>query len=151
MHVQFDASVEPLVWGRNTYTIIKVPDRLAARAREQATRRVGGDIEGCAVNLGLNRADVISETFVYLGDGLRTRLAVHRGDVVRCQLAPADPHLVPLPDDVRDALDAACRLRTFEDLPASERRRALGDVERAIRAETRARRVAALVASVMPD
>ena len=33
MHVQFDASVEPLVWGRNTYTIIKVPDRLAEQTK----------------------------------------------------------------------------------------------------------------------
>jgi|GEM_PF-3978631 len=120
--VRFDARLELMPWGRNVYTVIKVPNELAARAGRESTRRVEGSLDGLAVNVGLNRADVIPDTFVYVGSGLQQRLGVRAGDVVRCVLAPADPDHVPVPDDVLDALKggrAAQRLRAQASLRAT--------------------------------
>jgi len=64
---RFDANLDFMLWGRNVYTVVKVPDELAARARRESTRRIEGTSDGLAVNVGLNRADVIPETFVYVG------------------------------------------------------------------------------------
>ena len=146
--VPFDASLELMLWGRNVYTVVKVPDELAARARRESTRRVEGSFDGLAVNVGLNRADVIPETFVYVGSGLQKRLGVRAGDVVRCVLAPADPDHVPVPDDVIVALEEAGRLDAFERKPAPVRRRLLVPVEGAARPATRQHHIAALVASL---
>jgi hypothetical protein len=148
--VRFSAVVEPMPWGRNVYTVVKVPDELATAARRESTRRVEGSIAGCEVNVGLNRADVVPESFIYVGRGLQQRLGVHAGDLVECVLAPADPDEVLVPDDVRDALEAAGKRDLFESRPAPERRRLLVPVEGAARPATRERRIAALVAS-LPD
>lgn len=149
--MRFDACLELLAWGRNVYTIIKVPDELAALAREKSTRRVAGHLDEIAVNVGLNRADVTPETFIYAGSGLLKRLGARPGDVVHCRLAPADPDLVPVPEDLAHALEAAGRRDAFERKPASERRRLLAPIESAARPETRHRRLHALIASLPVD
>lgn len=149
--VVFDALVEPLVWGESTYTIIRLDGALVQAATEQRTRRVEGSIEDVEVNVGLNRADVVEDAFMYVGGSLRRRLGVTPGEVVRCTLRPADPDHVPLPGDVREALTAAGRLGAFERRRPAERRRLLQPVEDAARPETRARRIAALVAGESPD
>jgi Bacteriocin-protection, YdeI or OmpD-Associated/Domain of unknown function (DUF1905) len=146
--VRFDAPLELMPWGRNVYTVIKVPDELAARAKGESTRRLQGTLDGLAVNVGLNRADVIPETFVYVGSGLQQRLGVRAGDVVQCVLAPADPDHVPIPDDVLEALAEAGRRDAFERLPAPDRRRLLMPVEAPGRPATRVRRIAALIAAL---
>jgi hypothetical protein len=145
--VEFDAVLEPLVWGRNTYTIIRVPRELEDAAAAWPTRRVEGEIEGVEVNLGLNRAEpsVLEAPFLYAGASLQRRLGLEPGEVARCRLRPADPDEVPLPDDVREALEDADALDAFELMSPGRRRRALAEIELAAKAETRARRVAALV------
>jgi hypothetical protein len=148
--VRFEAVVEPLAWGRNTYTVLKVPDRLVRSATHARTRRVGGTIDGLEVNVGLNRADVVEETFIYVGKPMLRRLGVAPGDVVDCVLAPADPDHVLVPDDVVEALDRAGRTDAFERLRASRRRQLLVPVEAAARADTRARRVQDLIRAVHP-
>ncbi|MEO5852496.1 MAG: hypothetical protein ABIQ15_08280, partial [Nocardioides sp.] len=50
--IRFDALLELMPWGRNVYTVIKVPDELAARAGRESTRRVEGRMDGVAVNVG---------------------------------------------------------------------------------------------------
>ena len=139
--VHFEAVVEPLAWGRNTYTIVKVPDGLAHAATLARTRRVDGTVDGVAVNVGLNRADVIEETFIYVGKPMLRRLGAALGDVVDCDLAPADPDHVPVPGDVMDALEGSGQKDAFERLPAPRRRQLLVPVEAAARPETRARRI----------
>ncbi|MGZ5400682.1 MAG: YdeI/OmpD-associated family protein [Nocardioides sp.] len=149
--VTFDALLEIMPWGRSVYTVIKVPDELAAQAGRESTRRVEGSLDGLVVNVGLNRTDIIPDTFIYVGRGLQRRLGVRAGAVVRCVLAPADPDHVPVPDDVLDVLEDAGRRDAFERLPAPERRRLLVPVEGAARPATRERRIAALVDSLPAD
>ena len=144
----FEAVVEPFTWGRNTYLVLRVPDELAAAARGLGTNRVAGTMDGADVNVGLNRAPDLPEAFVYVGDSMRRRLGVTAGDVVECVLAPADPDVVVLPEDVEEALAEAGALDRWEALRPGRRRALLVPVEGARRPETRARRISDLVATV---
>ena len=149
--VEFDALVEAMPWGRSIYTILRADERLAVAAKVAGTRRVEGTIEEVSVNVGLNRADVLPESFIYAGKSLQRRVGIRPGDVVRCRLRPADPDEVPIPEDVRRALADAGRLGTFEQRTSSERRRLLQPVDDAATPATRQRRTAALVDALPPE
>ncbi|WP_370290805.1 YdeI/OmpD-associated family protein [Nocardioides sp.] len=147
---EFSAALEPLEWGRATYTILRVPPELVAAAGAEGTRRVAGTIEDVEVNLALTKADVTEGVFLWAGASLQRRLGARPGDVVECRLAPVDPDVVLVPDDVRAALDDAGRSEAFEALRPSQRRQLLVPVDDAARPDTRARRIAALVAGLPP-
>ncbi len=148
--LEFDALVELLDWGRNTYTILRLTGDLEAAARSARTRRVEGTIEDVPVNVGVNRADVVPDAFMYVGKSMRRRLDVRPGDVVRCRLRPADPDEVPLAEDVRAVLADSGRLKVFLGLSPAERRRLLATIEDAATSPTRERRVRALVRTLGP-
>lgn len=149
--VEFDGLIEILPWGRNVYTILRLDDALADATALARTRRVEGTIEDVPVNVGLNRADVIPDPFMYAGKALQRRLGVRPGDVVHCRLRPADPSDVPLADDLHRALTDAGRLAAFAGKTPAERRRLIQPVEDAVKPETRQRRIEALVRSLRPD
>lgn len=146
--VTFDASLEPLAWGRSTYVVVRLPEALVASAEAVGTRRLDGLVEDVAVNLAITRADVLDVPFLWAGAPLRRRLGARTGDAVRCVLAPVDPDHVPVADDVRAALAAAGVEAAFGGLRPAERRRRLVPVEDAARPDTRARRLADLVAGL---
>lgn len=150
--VRFDAVVEPLVWGKNTYAIIRVPTELVDAAARWPTRRIDGAIDGLSLNLGLNKADpdVLTGTFVYVGASLQRRLGVTPGDLVSCDFAPADPDVVPLPADVAEALENAECMSVWERKRAAERRQLLVPIDSAVRETTRAARIARLVRTLEP-
>lgn len=147
---EFEAPLEVLTWGRNDYVVLFLDDLVSDAATAAGTRRVEGWVDDVAVNLGINRADVVDRPFLYAGTALRRRLGARAGDVVTCRLRPADPDHVPLDDDVREALVTAGRLDAFERLRPAQRRVLLKPVDDAARDDTRRRRVAALVASLDP-
>jgi hypothetical protein len=149
--VEFDAPLELLAWGRNDYTVVYLDDLLEDAVSTARTRRVEGLIDEVEVNLGVNRADVVPRPFVYVGASLQRKLGSRLGDVVTCRLRPADPDHVPVPDDVRDALEAAGRTEAFERQRPAKRRQLLVPVEGAARESTRRRRIAALVRSLAPE
>ena len=117
--VRFDAVIEPMTWGRNTYTVIYVPPELVDEAARWP-----------------------------VGASLQRRLQVKPGDVVACEFAPADPDRVPLPDDVAGALDTAGCMPAWERIRPSERRQLLAPIENAARAHTRRHRIEQLVRSL---
>lgn len=147
---RFEAVLEPLTWGRATYTILRVPAALVDAAATWPTRRVAGTIEDAPVNLALNRADgaLLAAPFVYAGASLQRRIGLRPGDVAAVALRPVDPDLVPLPRDLRAALLDADLLTAFEARRPAERRRLLVPIEDAAREDTRARRITALVRQV---
>lgn len=149
--VEFDALIEPMPWGRNVYTVLRLDETLEAAAKEAGTRRVEGTIEDVAVNVGVNRADVIPDAFMYVGKSLQRRLGSRPGEVVRCRLRPADPTTVPIADDILQALSAAGLLAAFQRKTPAQRRRLLQPIEEAATSATRQRRTAALLSSLPPD
>ncbi|MPQ99092.1 hypothetical protein GB931_14410 [Modestobacter sp. I12A-02628] len=148
--VHFDAPLELLPWGRNTYTVLYLDDLLEDAVAAAGTRRIEGTIEGVEVNLGVNRADVTPRPFCYVGAALQRRLRATAGDVVTCRLRPADPDHVPLADDVRAALEEAGRLSAFQRRRPAQRRQDLQPIEDAARDATRRSRIEALVRSLAP-
>ncbi len=146
--MEFDALVEPLFWGRNRYTVVRLPDELVVEAARAGTRRVAGDIDGVPVNVAITKAPVVDGAFLYAGAALLRRLGVDVGEPVTCRLEPADPDDVPVPDDVAEALEDAGRRDAWEALTPATRRRRLVPVDAARSAPTRARRVAELVAGL---
>ncbi|WP_128644770.1 YdeI/OmpD-associated family protein [Rhodococcus sp. BS-15] len=145
--IRFDGVLEPLTWGKNTYTIIRVPTRLVEAAERWPTRRIDGSIDGLSLNLGLTKAgsDVMPGSFVYIGAGLQRRLGARAGDALSCEFKPADPDLVPVPQDVAEAMEAAHCTSAWERKRPSERRQLLMPIDNAAREQTRADRVARLV------
>jgi hypothetical protein len=146
--VEFDAPLELMAWGRNVYVVLFLDERLERASADAGTRRVEGRVDEVEINLGINRADVADRPFVYVGPALRRRLGARAGDVVACRLRPADPDHVPVPVDVRAALESAGRQRAFDSLRPAERRRLLQPVDDAALSATRQRRIAALVSSL---
>lgn len=137
--------IEPMVWGRSRYTVLRVPGPLVDAAEAAGTRRVAGRLEEVEVNLALTRAPVIDDTFVWTGSSLLRRLLLEVGDPVAGWLAPVDPEVVPVPDDLAEAL-AAAGLRERWDLQSpTARRRQLVPIDGAATAQTRARRIEALL------
>ena len=149
--VEFDALVEVIPWGRSVYTIVRLDRALEEAARAAGTRRVEGTIDDVPVNVGVNRADVLPDAFMYAGKGLLRRLGARPGDLVDCRLRPADPDDVPLADDVHRALADAGRLEAFERRSPAQRRRLLQPIEDAVKVETRQQRTAAMVRALPPD
>lgn len=147
---EFDAPLEVLAWGRNDYVVLYLDELVEDAAVTLGTRRVEGWLDDVAVNLGINRADVVDRPFLYAGAGLRRRLGARAGDLVTCRLRPADPDHVPVDDDVLEALERAGRLGVFERLRPAQRRVLLKPVEDAARLDTRRRRIEVLVRSLDP-
>jgi hypothetical protein len=149
--VEFDALVEPMPWGRNVYIVIRLNQALENAARTSGTRRVEGTIDDVPVNVGVNRADVFADAFMYAGKGLLRLMGARPGDVVHCRLRPADPDDVPLAEDIDRALAQAGRLEAFERKTPAQRRRLLQPIVEAVKPETRQQRIAALLSSLLPD
>jgi hypothetical protein len=140
----FDAIIEAVVWGRSTYTLIRIPEELVEAARDAGTRRVEGTVDGVTVNLAITRAPVVDQPFVWAGRSLLRRVGAEAGAVVDCRLRPVDDDEVLLPPDVAAALAEAGVLERWEGLPPADRRRRLYPIASAGRPETRAKRIEAL-------
>jgi hypothetical protein len=145
---EFDALVEPLHWGRNRYTVVRLPAGLVEAARRCGTHRLRGEIEGVPVNLAVTRAPVLDDAFVYVGASLLRRIGTGAGQPVTCRLAPADPDLVDLPEDVEEALLDAGLLDAWERLRPAQRRQRLVPVDAVVTSAARARRIRDLLAGL---
>lgn len=144
--VAFEGRIEPLEWGRNTYTILRLPSEVMAALGP--AKRVEGEIGNHPVDMGVARADVIADPFLYTGKAFLRAAGIEPGETVDVRLRPADPDAVEVPSDVAAAIRTAGRMASWEATTPGRRRAALHDVARAKRPETRARRIAALVAGL---
>lgn len=76
--------VDTVQRGRSRYTVIRVPEELAAAARAAGTRRVAGVIDDVAVNAAINRAPVVDGPFLWAGATLLRRPRAEPGEPARC-------------------------------------------------------------------
>ena len=142
----FDARVEPLVWGKSTYTILRLPAEVVARLGR--TRRVEGEVNDHPVNLAITRAPVIEDAFLWAGKSFLREVGLRPGDTAEVRLRPAPDDLVEIPPDVTNALRSAGLAEAWEALTPGRRRGLLYQVTVAKRPETRARRIADLLISL---
>ena len=145
--ILFEARIEPMEWGKNTYTVVRLPDD-AADALPAGTRRIEGEFGDVPINLALTKAPVIDGTFVYTGKTFLRDSGLAPGEVFDARIRPADPNDVETPDDVAHALRAAGRTADWAALTPGKQRGLLHLVNTAKRAETRAKRIAKLISEL---
>ena len=141
--VTFEGRVEPLTWGRSTYTILRLPD--ACLQALGKTRRVEGEIADHPVNLALSRAPVVDGVFLWTGSSLLDRIGIQPGEPVEVRLRPAPDDRVDLDPDIEAALRAAGVLVAWESLTPGKRRGLLYQIATAKTEPTRLKRIARLV------
>jgi Bacteriocin-protection, YdeI or OmpD-Associated len=145
-YVTFEARIEPMVWGKSTYTILRIPpDMLDALGR---AKRVEGEIAEHPVNLAPTRAPVIEGPFLWAGQSLLDRIGITPGEVVEVRLRPAPDDRVDLPDDVALALRAADVLSVWQNLTPGKRRGLLYKIDTAKTDATRQKRIGLLIAEL---
>lgn len=146
--LDFEGRIEPLEWGRATYTILRLPPEVAGALLAQNARRVEGEINDNPVNLALSRAPLVEGLFLWTGQTLLDRLDVAPGEPLEIRLRPAPADEVAVPEDVAAALRTGDATAAWESLTAGRRRGLLHKVETARTAPTRAKRIAALLAEL---
>ncbi|MEO1363578.1 MAG: YdeI/OmpD-associated family protein [Pseudomonadota bacterium] len=145
--ITFEAQIEPMEWGKNTYTIVRLPGD-AMRALPEGTRRIEGEFADHPVNLALTRAPVIDGTFVYTGKTFLRDSGLTPGEVFDARIRPADPDAVDTPEDVAAALRSAGRSADWAALTPGRQRGLLHLVNSAKRADTRTKRIARLISEL---
>lgn len=144
--VSFEGVVEPLDWGKATYTILRLPDEAVAALG--AAKRVEGEINEHWVNLALSRAPVVEGVFLWAGQSLLDRTGIVPGEPLEVRLRPAPDDQVDTPEDVALALRAAEMTAVWEGLTAGKRRGMLYQIGTAKTAPTRAKRIDAMIQSL---
>jgi hypothetical protein len=145
-YVTFEARIEPMVWGRATYTVLRLPPEVVAALG--AARRVEGEIAEQPVNLAPTRAPVIEGAFLWAGQSLLDRIGIAPGDWVEVRLRPAPDDRVDLPEDVAASLRKAGATGHWEALTPGKRRGLLYKIETAKTEATRLKRIGLLVAEL---
>jgi hypothetical protein len=141
--IAFEGRVEPLEWGRATYTVLRVPEHVVAELGP--ARRVEGEINDHPVNLALTRAPVVNGVFLWAGRSLLDQVGIEPGEVIEVRLRPAPDDRVDVPHDVETALRAGGASDIWSALTPGKQRGLLYQIETAKTAPTRAKRIAALV------
>ena len=143
-YIRFEATIEPLTWGKNTYTILRIPEDAARALLAQGAKRVEGEINDHPVNFGLSTSPEVDGLFLWTGKTTMTAIGVAPFDPLEVRLRKADPDEVETPTDVMNALHDVGKTAAWEALTAGKRRGMLYQINTAKRAETRARRIAKL-------
>jgi hypothetical protein len=143
--VCFEAAVEPLVWGRATFTILRLPPEVAQVLQEAGARRVEGEIAEHPVNLALSRAPEVDGVFLWAGKSLLDRLGAKPGERLEVRLRAAPPDAVDTPKDVEAALHRAGKTAAWQRLTPGKKRAALYQIDTAKTGATRAKRIAAII------
>jgi Bacteriocin-protection, YdeI or OmpD-Associated len=141
--VTFEGRVQPLIWGRSTYTILRLPE--AALQALGKTRRVEGEIADHPVNLALSRAPVVEGVFLWTGQSLLDRIGIRPCEPVEVRLRPAPDDRVDLDPDIEAALITGGALTTWESLTPGKRRGLLYQIGTAKTEPTRLKRIRKLV------
>lgn len=142
-YITFEGCIEPMIWGRATYTILRLPSDIAAKLGD--AKRVEGEINDHPVNLAPTRAPVIEDAFLWAGQSLLDRIGITLGERVEVRLRPADPDAVDVDDDILSALRAADVLHRWGQLTPGKQRGLLYQVASAKTAATRQKRIGKLI------
>jgi hypothetical protein len=144
--VTFEGRVEPLIWGRSTYTVLRLPDAVADGLGP--CRRVEGEIAEHPVNLALSRAPVVEGVFLWAGQSLLDRIGIAPGELVEVRLRPAPDDRVDLDPDIEAALRSAGVMERWDAMTPGKRRGLLYQVATAKTEKTRLTRIAKLVGTL---
>ena len=142
-YLTFTGRVETLVWGKSTYTILRLPPDVVAALHP--ARRVEGEVKDHPVNLALTRAPVVEGVFLWAGQSLLDRVGVIPGEAVEVRLRPAPDDRVDTPDDLAAALRASGATAAWDALTPGKRRGLIYQISTAKTDATRCKRITALI------
>ena len=142
-YVTFEAMIVPMEWGETIYTVLPLPPNVA-KALDGA-KRVEGEFVDHPVNLAIAKAPVIDGPFLWTGKTLLDGTGLAPNEPFEARLRAVDPNVVEVPTDVTNALRSSGSLEAWEGWSAGKKRGAIHQIEIAKRAETRVKRIAALI------
>ena len=144
----FTGRIVPMEWGKSTYTILPIPDEVSRALYAAGAKRVEGEIGDFPINLALTKAPVIDQVFVYTGKTFLRDSGIDPGDEVEVRMRPAPEQLVETPDDLALALRQAALTDRWDALTPGKQRGLIHTINTAKRAETRAKRIAKVLAEL---
>ncbi|MEO1638451.1 MAG: YdeI/OmpD-associated family protein [Pseudomonadota bacterium] len=144
----FEGRVESMEWGKSVYTVLRLPPDIADALAAQGAKRVEGEIDDHPVNLAPTKAPVIDGVFLWAGKTLLDEIGIEPGETLDVRLRKADDSIVEVDDDVLLALRQAEATDRWNALTPGKRRGLLHGVTTAKRAETRAKRIAKMIAEL---
>jgi hypothetical protein len=145
-YLTFEGRIETLAWGKAVYTILPLP--LAIASALAPAKRVEGEIADHPVNLAITHAPPVEGAFLWTGRTLLDRIGLAPGDVVEVRLRPAPDTEADTPDDITQALLAHGQMTAWQALTPGRRRGLIYKIDTAKTPQTRAKRIAALVAEL---
>ncbi|WP_299599747.1 YdeI/OmpD-associated family protein [uncultured Tateyamaria sp.] len=145
--IHFDGIIEPMVWGKNTYTVMCLPDTVAA-ALPPHTKRIEGEFGDFPINLALTKAPVIDSLFVYTGKTFLRDSGLEVGEPFDARVRPVDPRLVEVAQDVLLAIRRCGQINAWNALTPGQQRSRLHLVNTAKRADTRTKRIQKLISEL---
>ena len=145
----FEGRVEPMEWGKSVYTVLRLPPDITHVLEAEGAKRVEGEINDHPVNLALTKAPVFDGVFLWAGKSLLDEIGIAPGDALEVRLRKADPDIVEVDTDVLQAIRAAEATDNWNALTPGKRRGLLHTITTAKRAETRAKRIAEMIAELL--
>lgn len=146
--IDFEARIEPMQWGETTYTVLPLPDDVADALARCKARRVDVELNDHPYNLAVTKSPALSSPFLYTGKRILKEIGAAPGEVLEIRLRPADENDVDIPSDVLKALKSGQKSAVWGALTPGKQRGLLHPITTAKRPETRASRIATLVASL---
>lgn len=143
----FDGVIQPMEWGKNTYTVLRLPDSVTI-ALPDGTKRIEGEFGDFPINLALTKAPVMDGVVVYTGKTFLRDSGLEVGKVFEARIRPVDPNMVDVPDDVLNAIRSAGKIESWAALTSGQQRSRLHLVNTAKRADTRVKRIQKLTSEL---
>ena len=143
--VCFQAAVEPLVWGRAAFALLRLLPEGARVMQAAGTKRVEGKIAEHPGNLTLLRAPEVDGVFLWAGKSLLDRLGAKPGERPEVRRRAAPPGAVDTPEGVEAALRRAGKTDAWQRLTPGKKRGALYQIDTARTGATRIKRIATMI------
>ena len=143
--LSFLGRVEPVEWGKSTYTVLLIPDQITVALKNSGAKRVEVELNDHPFNMALTKSPAISGTFIYTGKTILDAAKISPGEAIDVRLRKADPDLVEVPNDVMSAIRGSALSDAWSALTPGRQRGLLHTINTAKRAETRAKRIVKLM------
>lgn len=143
--LSFIGRIEPMEWGKSTYTVLPIPDEISAALKSAGAKRVDVELNDHPFNMALTTSPAIPGTFIYTGKTILRSAGISPGEEIDVRLRKADQGFVDVPADVMSAIRKAEASDRWSALTPGKQRGLIHTVNTAKLADTRAKRIAQLI------
>ena len=144
----FEGRIVPMEWGDSVYTVLPLPKEVSEALTAQHAKRVDIELNDHPFNMALTKAPVIDHVFVYTGKTVLAAASVTPGELLEVRLRKADHNYVEVPQDVTLAVLKHGLTDMWDAVTPGKKRGYLHAIVSAKRPQTRADRIAKLIAEL---